>query len=895
MATALGDEAVRAGSWWGRVAGLAAVAAVAIAAHPVTGDPLTGSAGTDISLPKTDSQVTVSGRGTFKDLSVTVNQTKNLLNQAVSVQWSGAAPTREGPGRFAANYLQIMECWGDDDGTHPDNPGPPPEKCESGATNATYGGATGSNFPPGSETTERVISRKDWSNFNPSVGFLDNRTGLVWRSFKAVDGTQINAHFNPDFDPSVQGGTFWQNPYFNIVTTNEIAGARTGVNGKGSTLFEVVTGIESSGLGCGQQVEPASGGKRLPKCWLVVVPRGLPADENKGTPSGGSNADQLGVQTSPLAPAQWANRISIPLEFDPIDTACSLSANLRQIVGSQLAAPAAASWQPKLCENKALEPYAYGTIPDGSAKKQIVAAQPGAPGMAVVSSPLAAGDRDPASPVVYAPLTLSSTVVAFNIERNPKLTAPADEQALAGVPVSHLNLTPRLLAKLLTQSYADQVQIEASSPPYPWLKGNPPHMGADPDFLQFNPEFGQLNVTNARNFSGLVLPLGNSDAAQQVWAYVLADPEAKAWLDGAPDKWGMKVNPVYATAASANPSGIAFATPVPSSFPKSDSYCFQGKPTGITGTLVPPALCTTDWVPYAGSFREAAHITRIADDGAKVVVNPFAYTTDQIWSRDIPQALGTRSMLAISDSASAFQYGVQTANLSRAGDDGSGRAFVAPDAKGLTAGVAAMKAVNDPAVLEPDPLASNGGAYPLTVLTYAAVKPLSLDTTARTQYAAFADYAASAGQVPGQLIGELPPGYAPLTPALETQAKDAASVIRTLTPPPAAPEPSGDSGSSRPAPASPPRPDVGSPSSPLAVGAPAGTTAAPPGPPLSAGAAYSSSSGKAPRRGLTPIVATAITRFALPGLGLLALVTALGALEITKRPRRARRREESQV
>ena len=30
------------------------------------------------------------------------------------------------------------------------------------------------------------------------------------------------------------------------------------------------------------------------------------------------------------------------------------------------------------------------------------------------------------------------------------------------------------------------------------------------------------------------LPDGNSDAAQQVWEWILADPEAKAWLDGSP-------------------------------------------------------------------------------------------------------------------------------------------------------------------------------------------------------------------------------------------------------------------------------------------------------------------------------------------------------------------------
>ncbi len=58
------------------------------------------------------------GRGAFADLEITVNQTKNLTNQAVSVTWTGATPTIDSGGsRFGENYLQIFQCWGDDDGT----------------------------------------------------------------------------------------------------------------------------------------------------------------------------------------------------------------------------------------------------------------------------------------------------------------------------------------------------------------------------------------------------------------------------------------------------------------------------------------------------------------------------------------------------------------------------------------------------------------------------------------------------------------------------------------------------------------------------------------------------------------------------------------------------------
>src|SRR6476469_2069384 len=37
----------------------------------------------------------------------------------------------------------------------------------------------------------------------------------------------------------------------------------------------------------------------------------------------------------------------------------------------------------------------------------------------------------------------------------------------------------------------------------------------------------------------------DSDMMTALTAYIDADPEARAWLDGTPDPWGMKVNPSY--------------------------------------------------------------------------------------------------------------------------------------------------------------------------------------------------------------------------------------------------------------------------------------------------------------------------------------------------------------
>ncbi|MEQ1701883.1 MAG: hypothetical protein ABMA25_17380, partial [Ilumatobacteraceae bacterium] len=314
--------------------------------RPANAEPVAGSQGTDTSLPATDSQLTVNGRGAFADLAITVNQTAKLTNQAVSITWTGGQPTISGPGRFGSRYLQIMQCWGDDDGTNPDNPGPPPEQCVQGAVAGTYGGLPGGLYPSGFSLS-RIISRSDWANYEPDVGHLDTRTTNVWMPFRSVNGTVVDIQIDPTFNPSVVGGNFWLNPYFGLTTTNEIAGAITGPDGKGAELMQVLTGVQSSGLGCGQTVQPIpdSTAKKIPQCWIVVVPRGTPTAENVGTPFA-ETANQFGVATSPLSPTAWQHRIAIPIEFNPVDSPCSLADDERRIAGNEMALPAVASWQP---------------------------------------------------------------------------------------------------------------------------------------------------------------------------------------------------------------------------------------------------------------------------------------------------------------------------------------------------------------------------------------------------------------------------------------------------------------------------------------------------------------------------------------------------------------------
>jgi hypothetical protein len=785
-----------------------------------TTDPaaaVAGSQGTDATLPCTPSAVTVTGRGNFSNLTIRVNQTADIVNQAVSISWSGGTPTTGQDGEaftnyFANDYLQVMECWGSPDDEVPSDPGPPPSQCEFGAEASSNGQVDPGAYPIGSnsqETYTRIISDvgdtcpTDGSQpgcvpfstlqnesqplgscgpditpaCNPADDTYDARSGEIIEPFDAVDGTVEPETVNPYCCLAAPPWTesFDTNPYFNYTTTNEIDFARTFPGGTGQTLFQVDTGLESDGLGCGQTA--ADNGTQIPDCWLVIVPRGDGAQEN---PPGGSPGY---VQTSPLSPTAWNNRIAIPLTFLPIGTSCSINATPVRILGGEPASRASASWQPTLCGQASGSPYNYEAIGEDQARSDLEEGGGGA-GMAVVSDPVPSADADPTDPIVYAPLTLSGVVVGFNIERDPISVngqPPPSEVAIAGTQVTHINLTPRLVAKLLTESYKDAFfGATPTGSAYQWLQGNPANIFSDPEFLEYNPEFAYLMpnpyVTDA---SQLVVEQNTSDAAAEVWQWIMADPAAKAWLDGTADPWGMQVNPNYSTSTSVNPAGTAFDDPPIDNFPKSDPYEYVPSSSLTVGT--PPAVARNltflDWNPYALTMQAAAQAVGAANSGAKTTFNENAPNASSAWSANGPQAEGQTVMFTITTSDRAAQYGLGTASLSQDGDDGSTPTFIPADSTSLLAGEAAMQPSGVTGVVAPNVATTASGAYPMPELTYAAVEPVGLATSLATGDAAFLTYAAGPGQVPGTAFGDLPLGYVPLPSSLEAETATAAATV----------------------------------------------------------------------------------------------------------------------
>lgn len=308
-------------------------------------------------------------------------------------------------------------------------------------------------------------------------------------------------------------------------------------------------------------------------------------------------------------------------------------------------------------------------------------------------------------------------------------------------------------------------------------------------------------------------------------------------------------------------------------------------------------------------------MTRAAYDRARVVLNTFAPDASSAWGRSEPQLLGFRTFLSVTDTSSAARYGLQTARLSRAGDNRDDRTFVGPTAQGLRAGVESMKSREIEAVREPAVLAQPAEAYPLTTLTYAAVAPLALDTAARSDYADFVRYAATDGQVPGTELGNLPVGYLPLPDSLTAQALTTADAIVALqpVPAPAAPTPA-PTPTLTPVPATEAVPSASTPEQPTA-GAPSASTPGRRAPTTSSAPATTtipveetapestivedaseeeitaveeSEEISTPAPLATPGERLGVTRYAVPAASGVVLAAALAALELTKRPRRMR-------
>jgi hypothetical protein len=691
----------------------------------------------------------------FPDLEVTISQTAGLEAQGIVLNWKGGkkstVPNQQIGG---TNFLQVFQCWGDllDADGKPlldakGNRQPDRTTCQYGGTGNA--GSSRDDFRPNDES----VAKEDAMYTAPGDGFANpTYTSIPFRSVggetiaSVVDNKKVNVDVNT-------------NQYFTKYTTNMIPWAGSGGDGTGSVKFELQTAMQSKGLGCGAAVTSTDGTVSGASCWLVVLPRGT-AD------SGATNITQSGLFWD-----AWKHRLAVKMDFKPLGARCPIGAAERQLAGSELVSRAVASWQPVVCN----EPggAVYSAISSAESDAALAANEKAPAPLALTSRPVST-ELGPDS-LRYAPVAITGAAISFAVDRNPRPgdpSVPAEAENRGGLPFSSLKLTPRLVAKLLTNSYLDSLPTFADRDHLSHTSEgakvfNPRSLTTDPDFMAINdPEWGYQALASP-SLADLLSPQGRSDAAWAVWQYVLSDPAAVDFLNGKPDPWGMTVNPWSSTDASVNKTGAPLTLPR-EDFPKADPV-----EQAATSSAGPVNLVT--WRPYVNDFDSGAYLTLRGDGqilGAWDPTNmPPKYGKAD---RSLP---GRQTVLAMTDTASAARYQVVSAALLNPAGE-----YVTASPDSMLAAAAAMTVSSTQSQVygfDPSSDSAKGArsAYPLTMPVYAATNPLMPDAGLRASYASFIRFASTTGQQPGTSLGQLPEGFAELPESWKAQAAAAADDI----------------------------------------------------------------------------------------------------------------------
>lgn len=683
----------------------------------------------------------------FQHLSVTVSQTKNLVHQAIRVTWTGGKMTQQ---PFQTDFLQMMQCYGDA------NTGPTPEQCEYGsfglmpaaAINASIGQRTGlrcSGSAPSTTNPPGTVGGGG-AGLGCDPGEPDDPTHVAPCPTNSCAADTYSVPFIPVGTTNrIYGAT---TDYYDQYNTNEMQELTTTADGTGQASFQTLTATQAPGLGCGQLEQ--NGTPRA--CWLVIVPRG--EYEPNGWKTDGGTGRPGYISESPLGASSWAQRIQIRLNFDPLQPNCPIgSAKERGTIGTQLVARAVFSWQLALntaANCKTL--YGFAATPEATNTTQL--SDPGGAGLAFTTIPIGSeatrsgGNPGTLPPLVYAPVTVSGTIFAFNINVGETL-------------VNSVKLTPRLVAKALTQSYRyDLPDVDPEHPGPAWAKNNPNFITADPEFQKLNP--GVSQPPGAQAPLAPLLTEDHSAINQAVWAWILSDQAARTWLGGTPDENGMVINPNY--------KALKLGQLAIDSYPRADPTCFN---TGVPGER-DPGRCSLDLLPYTNNFDDTSGRLRAAYNPLGASWDPFKTAPDGQpgwWSSGGVEPAGEIFLWGVADTASLASYGLVAADLC----DANGEHCVSPNTASVTAALGGAKA-DSSGLLHVDPATRGPGGYPLVQVSYAAVRT-DQDPAALKDFAALINYAAGPGQTPGVDPGQLPHGYLPLPANLRAAAQATAATL----------------------------------------------------------------------------------------------------------------------
>jgi hypothetical protein len=697
-----------------------------------------------------------------RTVTLGVDETTNLRGrQEIVVTWSGAHPT----GGIVANQnsidaqqeeypMVLLECRGIDSDSVPSRDRLSPETCWTQDWSERYQDSFQTDFPPYrldqfATPADRAQVVGAPSPLPAACKFLPAPT-QHWEPFLAQDGQiyyggPAGCAGQPPESQDVGGSALPSNETFGV----------TGLDGKGTADFDVWTSAENASLGCSQTVT----------CSLVAVPvmgiscdpsaKSLPvADrptgtaltlaeaqcEAKGAFTPGQLVNPQGNEDLTVSgslwwsPSNWRNRISVPLTFAVPASACEVvnSTNTIDIYGSELMIQATGQWAPHFCLNPKLfsfvhvqtgEPEARNLLATGSSEAAFTSyAQPGGYG----------------KPVVDAPVALTGFAISYVID------------GANGQPYTKLRLTPLLLAKLLTESYPAELPVQEEDPA---LSHNPLNITLDPEFIKLNPGITH-GVTASESASELIALSSDSDVMEALTTYINDNPAARAWLNGKPDQWGMVVNPAYKGIRLPVDQWPLLSTFEPKAYYASDNNdCLHNSPVPYLPLVAAP-LASLEDVSESMQFDIANSTTVCSQiDGTSVGEKLVALGE---------QTAGYRFMIGLTPLADDQRYQLRAAALQTSDGD-----FVAPDNASLRATVALLKPDKKTGTW-PIPyreLSTPAGvaAYPGTMVVYAAVPTAGLPATDAKDFATLLRFAATAGQSPGFAVGQLPPGYLPMT------------------------------------------------------------------------------------------------------------------------------------
>ncbi|WKN48716.1 hypothetical protein [Nocardioides sp. Arc9.136] len=512
----------------------------------------------------------------------------------------------------------------------------------------------------------------------------------------------------------------------------EIA-AFTEPDGTGSVQLEVRSDTENESLGCNHEVA----------CSVVVIPIvGLSCDAPSEPATAGDQACRKGGRFAPgssnysnegidqavgpalwWAESNWRNRFAIPITFGlPPDT-CDIRDPRPPtgFYGSELLAQAATQWSPAYCLAKDRFKYQLNQMSDEAGWNLM---ESGGGAAAAVSSE---HQRRGTDPVGYAPTAVTGFSIAYVVDEPDN-----------GGEYSRLRLNARLVAKLMTQSYLGSDLGRG----HPGIGGNPLAIMNDPEFQQLNPG---LSTTTQEAGAALLSLSNSSDVVEQVTAYLAEDPDARAFLSGKPDKWGMKVNPEY--------EGIEVPR---SEWPLLDTYVPE---TENTCRQENPAVYFTQLAAPVTTLRKISEALLDAWPNVQTRCELDQSAQQYKLGRVDRQSFGSRFMLGITSLGDAARYGLRSAAL----ETKPGR-YVAPTDASLGAAVRLAEQAEpmQPFVLDQADVRKDGAAYPGTMVVYTAARLRNLPKADATKVAQFIRVSTTEGQRPGSGNGELPEGYLPI-------------------------------------------------------------------------------------------------------------------------------------